>query len=561
MSTPAKITRAEPEFATTVNVNSAIDDTTENGMNSLQEPLLPPVVPPDTNAEDAPGERFLSGNALETDASDLSTQFDESGWDHGEIQASGCRDCFWGFLFLLQLAVVLTLAVMGIQHTIKEGAEWMPDDDDSGDDTDRKPLWFILALIGSAIAISSFLTNVLLGPFASMLIQISLVLPPLFMLVTAVLSLLTFNVPVAFFSLIMSAMGAYFAFYTWNKIPFATANLKIALSAIQENHGLWILAYAVSVKAYVWALLWAMAVSELFHFSQSWVMDCSVDETGEVVCHMTTKSNFIALGMLLSLLWTNQVLNNIFHTTIAGVVGAWWFDPEESRSAQGCGRCGCNAAIYNSWVRSSFHSFGSICFGSLLVGILQVLHLIVRCGRKRREEQRRLRGDGPNATDFLCCLLQFVVEKMEYIMEYFNSWAFVYVGLYGYDYWTAGKQVSTLFGARGWSVIVTDQLVARSLSMMSWMISFITGLVAIVLGFVILEASQATKAAVPSFVFGVILGRASCQVLFGVVTSAIDTVVVCFAESPNQLRNNHNPELFRDMVQAWRKAYPEECGF
>eukprot|EP00537_Pseudo-nitzschia_pungens_P004442 CAMPEP_0172363510 /NCGR_PEP_ID=MMETSP1060-20121228/6849_1 /TAXON_ID=37318 /ORGANISM="Pseudo-nitzschia pungens, Strain cf. cingulata" /LENGTH=556 /DNA_ID=CAMNT_0013086261 /DNA_START=178 /DNA_END=1848 /DNA_ORIENTATION=+ len=555
---------AEPDLATAVNVDSTSDYTTENGMDFLQEPLLPPEVPADINAEDASGDRLL--NILEPNAFPLTPEINESGWEHGEIQPNGCRDWFWGLLFLVQLAAVFTLAVMGFRNMIKEGSEWMPDDDDDHQETNRTPLWFLLSLVGSAIAISAFLASVLLGPFASMLIQISLVLPPLSLLVTAVLSLLTFNVPIALFSLILSAMGSYFAFFTWNKIPFATANLKIALSAIQDNHGLWILAYVVSVKAYVWVLLWSSAVSELVHFSPSWTRDCSVDETGELVCHMTTRGNFIALGMLLSFFWTNQVLNNIFHTTIAGVVGTWWFDPEEARVAQGfgggcgCG-CGCSPAIYNSWIRSNFHSFGSICFGSLLVGTLQVLNFIVRCGRKKRDEQRRLRGDGPNTTDLLCCLLQFVVEKMEFIMEYFNTWAFVYVGLYGYDYWTAGKQVSTLFGARGWSVIVNDQLVARSLSMMSWVISLITGIIAILLGFVILGASNAVSAAIPTFLFGAILGRASSQVLFGVVTSATDTVVVCFAESPNHLRNNHDPELFRGMVQAWRKAYPEECGF
>ena len=41
---------------------------------------------------------------------------DESDWDHGEAQPQGCRDCFWGFLFLVQFAVVLTISAMGIRN-------------------------------------------------------------------------------------------------------------------------------------------------------------------------------------------------------------------------------------------------------------------------------------------------------------------------------------------------------------------------------------------------------------------------------------------------------------
>uniref|UniRef100_A0A7S4EFK3 Choline transporter-like protein n=1 Tax=Pseudo-nitzschia australis TaxID=44445 RepID=A0A7S4EFK3_9STRA len=453
------------------------------------------------------------------------------------------------------------------KHKKTHSSESMAGDDDdhhdSGYNVDQRNMLLVLSLVGSAIAISSFLINVLLGAFASMLIQISLVVPPLSCFVTAVASLLTLNVPVAFFSLIMSAMGAYYAFEVWNKIPFATANLKIALSAIGDNHGLWALAYAVSMQACVWMLLWCSAVAELVKYSSSWVFDCTSsvdDEISEPVCRVSTPGAFIALGMIFSFFWTNQVLNNIFHTTIAGVVGTWWFNPEEETQSarRRSGWCGCRPAIYDSWIRSNFYSFGSICFGSSLVGVLKVLQFIVHFGRKRRQEQRRLDDTGPNATDFLCCLLQFLVDKLELIMEYFNSWAFVYVGLYGYDYWSAGKQVKTLFMERGWDVIVNDELVTRSLSMMSWLISLVTGLVGVFLGYAFLGLGFGIF---PLFFFSVFLGRASCQVLFGVVTSAVDTVVVCFAESPNQLRNKHDPELFRDLIHAWRKAYPEDCGF
>lgn len=111
MSGPAKIATAEAEFATNVDFDA---DTTENGMDSLVEPLLPPVVPPDTSAS------VLDSNIVETDAVATLIEFNESEWDHGETQPERCRDWFWGFLFLSQFAVVLVLAIMGIQNMAKE---------------------------------------------------------------------------------------------------------------------------------------------------------------------------------------------------------------------------------------------------------------------------------------------------------------------------------------------------------------------------------------------------------------------------------------------------------
>jgi hypothetical protein len=58
-----------------------------------------------------------------------------------------------------------------------------------------------------------------------------------------------------------------------------------------------------------------------------------------------------------------------------------------------------------------------------------------------------------------------------------------------------------------------------------------------------------------------VLGMMSCNILLGVVISAVNTIVVCFAESPNELLRNHPPELYRRLVEAWRTAYPQECGF
>lgn len=45
-----------------------------------------------------------------------------------------------------------------------------------------------------------------------------------------------------------------------------------------------------------------------------------------------------------------------------------------------------------------------------------------------------------------------------------------------------------------------------------------------------------------------------------VVSSAVDTVIVCFAEAPNDLRLNF-PHLSDQMVRAWRKVYPQEFVF
>lgn len=57
----------------------------------------------------------------------------------------------------------------------------------------------------------------------------------------------------------------------------------------------------------------------------------------------------------------------------------------------------------------------------------------------------------------------------------FNPWAFTYVGLYGYGLIDAGINSTELFEKRGWSTIVSDDLVPNVLLMQSLVIAGITG--------------------------------------------------------------------------------------
>ena len=60
--------------------------------------------------------------------------------------------------------------------------------------------------------------------------------------------------------------------------------------------------------------------------------------------------------------------------------------------------------------------------------------------------------------------------------------------------------------------------------------------------------------------FPFLIGIVVSAVMFSVVESSVNTVIVCFAEGPAEFEQNH-PELSEDMRDGWRKVYPNECGF
>ena len=73
-------------------------------------------------------------------------------------------------------------------------------------------------------------------------------------------------------------------------------------------------------------------------------------------------------------------------------------------------------------------------------------------------------------------------------------------------------------------------------------------------------AETPTAVAKLAFWLPFLYGFVSSVVVLRVVSSAVDSVVVCFAESPNELRTSHS-YIYQRMVDAWRMAYPTDCGF
>ena len=86
--------------------------------------------------------------------------------------------------------------------------------------------------------------------------------------------------------------------------------------------------------------------------------------------------------------------------------------------------------------------------------------------------------DGNNC---LVCIAQCVLSCLESILEYFNKWAFIYVGLYGYSYIEAGKNVMQLFKDRGWEAIIADDLVSNCLGLSSLLVAGLTGCCGLIL--------------------------------------------------------------------------------
>ena len=130
------------------------------------------------------------------------------------------------------------------------------------------------------------------------------------------------------------------------------------------------------------------------------------------------------------------------------------------------------------------------------------------------------------------------------------------MGLYGYPYLKAGKNVFTLFKNRGWEAIIADDLIGNVLLLVSLIVGGIIGCIGIIIERTSdLFAQAGNNALVTAFVLGFVIGLVICSIALSTIASAVNAIIVLFAEAPAEFAQNY-PELSRKMTQVWGEIYP-----
>lgn len=145
--------------------------------------------------------------------------------------------------------------------------------------------------------------------------------------------------------------------------------------------GLTLIAVMMQVIALGWSILWFLGLGEA----------------------VSSSNGAVLFLLLVSYYWVHQVLSNVVHVTSAGTVATWWFVPFEAASYW-------SKAVRDSFSRATTYSFGSICFGSLLVAIVQSLRAIAHMARDNEDAK------------IILCVIECILALIQDIIEYLNKW-------------------------------------------------------------------------------------------------------------------------------------------
>mmetsp|Transcript_70607 Transcript_70607/g.63405 ORF Transcript_70607/g.63405 Transcript_70607/m.63405 type:complete len:504 (-) Transcript_70607:66-1577(-) len=426
----------------------------------------------------------------------------------------------WAFiLFYVHVLIIVILCIYFWGVTIPDlesETTTTTTTSDSDDGSDTSGVWVTLVCALFAGALFGMLWLQCMKMFAEMIIKILLFVQIGAWCLVAIMG-------VAIGSTYLIAIGIIFALFTalytwcvWSRIPFAGACLSIASQIVQTYHGTVWLSLGVVVINFIWCIIWVFAIWAYFvdvalQRQQDLIDDpqCDINDT------CTNYSNLIIFLYLISLYWGLNVWRNVSHTTTCGVAATWYFNPgviiNPSRGA---------------FKRTMTTSFGSVCFGSLLVAILQAIRAMLRAGGKR---------------GCVYCILLCI----ERIMRYFNKYAFAQVAIYGTSFLQSAKATWELFMNNGLSALINDDLSGLALTCGAVLGGVVSGIV----GYLISQAFYPDNLGygIALAWAGFILGYYACVILLIVVASGVVAIFVCFAEDPAACAQNR-PEAFAKLT-------------
>lgn len=223
------------------------------------------------------------------------------------------------------------------------------------------------------------------------------------------------------------------------------------------------------------------------------------------------------------------VIKNVVHVTVSGVIGSHYFRGPNQPMA--------SSPTLNSAKRALTTSFGSICFGSLIITIITIIRVLVEtCECSDNIVCSMIRA-------ILLCLISFIEDIIKFISKY----AFIHVALFGKDFCSSVKDTKRVIEDSSMDIILGDCVIGVSLFIASIAGSIISGIITmLILNFTGTSSDYQFFPVVVIFTFLIYWS------LYVSIDSGVSCSLICVAHDASILESAH-PELFEEI----RGTYPD----
>jgi len=252
-----------------------------------------------------------------------------------------------------------------------------------------------------------------------------------------------------------------------------------------------------------------------------------------------TYGGLCQLYFVFSLYWGAEVLSNILTVTVSSLSALW---------ATGVAHINPEKPVNSSFKFSITYAFGSICLGSLIVGILKTIRLVARTIATQESS-----NDNEWARVVSCCCICFL-SLLENIIQYFNEWAYAYIAMYRNDFCTSGKMVWDLWTKRGLEAMSNDMYTDMVTLVPPIVVGlFVAGLYGLCAKFMAQWDSSAVEIGV---VAGGVIGFILCNMVMRLVGTAQNVIFLSYLEQRESFKGKHKT-LVDSLESKFQTRYPK----
>ncbi|KAN0018285.1 hypothetical protein ACTFIU_010900 [Dictyostelium citrinum] len=215
-----------------------------------------------------------------------------------------------------------------------------------------------------------------------------------------------------------------------SRIAFTATLLSNAVGIIKEYPSVIRAGYISIFINFVWFIIWGSAFVRVNMVYTGAIQTC------------------INVYLVFTLYWVFHVIKNTLHTTVSGLLATWYF----CSGPNGVGMPP-NPTL-GSARRALTTSFGSICFGSLIISIIETLRYLSQMMINNRNVVVKIIG----------YIFNCILSMLSSIVQFFNTYAFTHVAIYGKSFCDSAKSTFTMFENRLGSTIINDNFVGTTIA-------------------------------------------------------------------------------------------------
>ncbi|KAI8355829.1 plasma-membrane choline transporter-domain-containing protein [Mortierella sp. GBAus27b] len=386
------------------------------------------------------------------------------------------RDPVFAVLYLFALAVYLIMGIVLLFTTSSSGLENKIYNVFSVIKSSAGMLTFVV-LISAAVGTMWF---IVLRTYARRVVWITVAAVPCFALVIFIWTMVSsFQGPrledgrrdpqdtgltvLSFVPLSIGLLFIFVIYYHRNSVARTTEIIELACEILKDNPDMFFVSFGLMLVHVVFTAIWLVFFSRVFLIGHI--------ESSSMARKWVQDSQFypIAGFMIFMYMWTSAVISNVQRVTLANVVSKWYFHRNEPLAYHS------SKITEPALINATTTLFGPVCLGALFIAIAQFITFLVERAAKQLKDQSSTPGW---LSSWVAPALTWCCRIILGLVESFNNYTLIYVGITGESLFTASKSASMVFQRSKIRALLSDLLTKLVLYVYSALLALISGFAA-----------------------------------------------------------------------------------